>query len=299
MKELYQFYTNPLVADECVKIIDQFLTKLGYEGAITFLEPSAGTGNFVRSLKKYYKNNSKISIKRIIAVDIDPKDKSIEKMDYLKSSKKSLKLGDNEEVVVFGNPPFGKRSKMALEFINYSYDYADTIAFIVPLHFQKWSAQSKVNKDLKLVFSKTLDEKSFTYKDKDYSVRCCFQIWTKKNIKGIPDLRLKRVPITKHKDFEMFQYNNTKAALKYFNKEVYKWDFAVPRQGFYDYNKKVTDEKDLNPKIQWIFFKAKDKTILERLKKIDYEKISLKNTSIPGFGKADVIEEYNRLYGDD
>lgn len=48
-----------------------------------------------------------------------------------------------------------------------------------------------------------------------------------------------------------------------------------------------------------MFIKAKDEIILERLLKIDFEKLSKKNTTIPGFGKADLVKEYKELYGQD
>lgn len=47
---------------------------------------------------------------------------------------------------------------------------------------------------------------------------------------------------------------------------------------------------------QWIFFKAHSPKILNQLLKLDYETLSKKNISTPGFGKADVIEAYNKLY---
>lgn len=56
----------------------------------------------------------------------------------------------------------------------------------------------------------------------------------------------------------MWQYNNTPEARKYFDKKKYKWDFAVVRQGFYDYKSIIVKETELNPKVQYIFFRAFD-----------------------------------------
>ena len=91
----------------------------------------------------------------------------------------------------------------------------------------------------------------------------------------------------------MYLYNNTKQARKYFD---YEWDFAVPRQGFYDYSLRIEKKEELSPRIQYMFFKGKTPEITERLKKIDYEKLALNNTTIKGFGKADVVKEYMNLY---
>lgn len=294
-----QFYTNPLVSDMCVNITIQKLKEIGID-TVTFLEPSAGSGNFIRSIKDASRNlGDHKYVKKILSYDIDPKSDGIEKRNFLKLPQKEIKkIKSYKNVVTIGNPPFGKRSKSAIEFVNKASEFSDIICFILPLQFEKWSVQSKINNDLELIYSERLEPKSFIYNDKDVSIRCCFQIWLKKGICDLQNLRLMSKPLTKHDDFEMMQYNYTKEALKFFDQDKYKWDFAVPRQGYYDYKLRITSSDNLNPKIQWIFFKAKNDKVLKRLMKIDYEKLSLKNTTIPGFGKADVIEEYNRLYGD-
>lgn len=298
-KILDQFYTNPLVSDMCTAILLKVLKEQEYKD-IVFLEPSAGTGNFIRSIEKICcYSDYKGMLKNIIAYDIDPKDERIIKLDYLKTSKKRILNKKKFKIVVVGNPPFGKKSSLAIKFINKSFDYSDVISFIVPLQFEKWSVQSRIDKNLKLIFSQRLENKAFIFNDKEKTIRCCFQIWVNKQNKefeNFNNVRILKKPKTSHRDFEMYQYNNTKDALKFFNKEKYNWDFAVPRQGYYDYNMKIYKEEELSEKIQWIFFKAKNEKVLENLKKINFEKLSLNNTTIPGFGKADVIEEYNNLY---
>lgn len=287
----FQFYTEPSIANYCINILSKNLEIMNYHN-FKFLEPSAGTGNFIDAVEQNYPNHE------IVSIDIDPYDDRVRKMDYLKSSIRKLHLKKKDQVIVVGNPPFGKKSTLAIQFFNKSCEYADIIAFILPLQFEKWSVQSKLNKDMKLIHSERLDPKSFIFKDKEVSIRCCFQIWVKNNLSE-KDLRIKKAPITKHKDFEMYQYNYTEEAKKFFDKQKYGWDFAVPRQGYYDYNQKIYNQEDLSYKIQWIFFKAKNEQILNNLRQIDFCKLSLKNTTTPGFGKADVIEEYVRMFGDD
>lgn len=140
-----------------------------------------------------------------------------------------------------------------------------------------------------------MEDYSFIHNDKDSNIRCCFQIWTKLET-SYPDLRIKTPPKTTHKNFEMFLHNNTKATLKYFDKTKYEWNFAVPRQGYYDYSLRIEDEKELQKNIQYIFFKTEDKKVLENLKNIDFEKLSRKNTTIPGFGKADIVAYYEEVF---
>ena len=162
------------------------------------------------------------------------------------------------------------------------------------MKIKKYSAQNQINPKAKLIYSMDLDENSFLFEDSEYSVRCCLQIWSLDFTDF--DLRISSPPVTKHPDFEMWQYNNTRLAEKYFDKETYNWDFAVPRQGYKDYKIMESDPDKMDRRTQWIFFKAKDKKILKRLKDIDFDMLSKKNTSTPGFGKADVIQEYINLF---
>ena len=103
-------------------------------------------------------------------------------------------------------------------------------------------------------------------------------------------------PEISHPDFEMFQYNNTEESLKYFDKEIYMWDSAVYRQGFYDYTERIEDASKLKKNIQYIFFKAKTPKTKALLYGLDFEKLSQKNTTMPGFGKADVVKYYKVCY---
>ncbi|MEE3704612.1 SAM-dependent methyltransferase [Campylobacter sp. CX2-8023-23] len=279
-KELDQFYTKQEVALKLCKILKEKLNLDKY----TFLEPSAGFGSFVNALRITFKEP------KIEAIDLDPKSTHIKSQDFFTYQPKEQKI------ITIGNPPFGKRATLAIKFFNYASEFSDYIAFIVPLQFEKWSVQKNLNKDFKLIFTEILDPNSFIFGGKDCYIRCCFQIWTR--LPSKIDLRLKEAPPTTHKDFEMWQYNNTIGARKYFNQKEYKWDFAVVRQGFYDYKHLILQEDDLNPKIQYIFFKAFDNKTKLNLKSLDFESLSRKNTTIPGFGKADVVAEYKRIFNE-
>lgn len=285
-KTLDQFYTKSSVAQDCVDLALDYASKLGYDlSKLKALEPSAGSGSFVHALQ-----NKGV---KVDGYDIAPKDRLVKTLDFLNSD--ISKPGARSNLIVIGNPPFGKRAKLAIDFINKAFDYSDTVIFILPLQFYKHSAQSKLNQDARLVYSAKLPEKSFTFLGEDYGVRCCIQVWTLRPQEV--DLRLRSSPVTKHDDFDMWQYNNTRQAEKYFDKAYYDWDFAVPRQGYKDYSHKQIDPDKMDRRTQWIFFKAYTPQVLANLKQLDFHKLSLKNTSTPGFGKADVIEEYQMLFG--
>ena len=272
-----QFYTKPLVAEECLEILQKY-PELFSDCII--LEPSAGTGAFLEAFKKIG-----IEDERILAYDIEPKHEKVIQGDFLKTSLKNVPM------IAVGNPPFWKRAKLAIDFFNKCALSCDTIAFIVPVQFRKYSVQSKLNEEFRLIDDTLLNPASFENGNKTLSVRCCFQIWTKN--KNYTNLRILKKPDISDDDFIMYLYNNTPKALKFFD---YDWDFAVPRQGYYDFSLRITKKEELNPKIQYMFFKGKTKEITERLMSLDYDKLSEKNTTIKGYGKADVVAEYRRIY---
>jgi hypothetical protein len=286
-KDLDQFYTKEEVSMKCLMTLDEVLKGYYDYNDVTFLEPSAGAGSFIRSLK----DNRNLSSGDLVAVDLMPRSKEIIQMDFLETTRKNLSLPKKNNVITIGNPPFGKRSKLSVEFFNHAASLSDTIAFIIPVQWNKWSVQSKVNKDFRLIHSEQLQEDAFIFKGKSYKVRCVFQIWTRKETHH-QNLRLTEAPKLTHEDFEIYQYNNTPQAEKFFYEN---WDFAVPRQGYYDYSIRETDESKMNRKIQWIFFKAKNKRVLNRLLKMNFCELAKKNTTVLGFGKADVIEAYDTL----
>lgn len=294
-KILDQFYTKKMVAERCYMELLETIKPHVNINKIQFLEPSAGTGTFFDLFPNKHIQKQKVKYKTALGFDIDPKHDKVEQMDFLSGTIDSARLLPRDCVVVVGNPPFGKRCKLAIDFFNKACEYASTVAFIIPLQFKKWSVHSKLNPGFKLIKEITLDPKSFIFNGKGYKVNCMFQIWT-----TLPEwadnLRIMYKPPTEHVDFAMWQYNNTIQARKYFDKAVYNWDFAVVRQGFYDYTQLVKNVELLNDKRQWIFFKADSEEILQRLQNIDFDKLSKNNTTIPGFGKADVIKEYNNLY---
>lgn len=92
----------------------------------------------------------------------------------------------------------------------------------------------------------------------------------------------------------MYLYNCTENTKKYFG---YDWDFCVQRQGWSSFVPILSkDAGELSRKVQWMFFKASDEKILKRLLDLDFEKLADMNTSVRGFGKSDVVEEYMNIY---
>lgn len=168
-----QFYTNERVAKQCFQWI---ITALNESGETTtppedyiWIEPSAGTGAFLHQLPESFTK---------IGLDIEPKAADIIKQDYLSWNPTSL---PKKDVIVFGNPPFGRQSSLAKAFIAKSCSFADFIAFILPKSFTKPSMYSAFHSGFHLVFNKELNKNAFIINGgAKYDVPCVFQIWEKK-----------------------------------------------------------------------------------------------------------------------
>lgn len=285
-KELDQFYTNPKVSDF---LVSDVMPRYYDLSKFTFLEPSAGTGNFISSLLK-----SGVSKKNIMAFDIDPKSNGffkIKKSDFLKTD-----ISFSKKRIIIGNPPFGKRARLAIEFINKSFEIANHVAMILPKQFERFLTQKQVDIGARLVLSMELEGDAFIHSDSPYDVKSVFQIWTKNP--DMPDIRLKSQKQLRHHDFTTYIHNNTINTLKYFDKSKYKWDFAVHRQGYYDYKNIITNSKDLIKNRQYFFIKANNAKARKVIKSIDFEALSRSNTQTPGFSTTDFVEEYKRKIGE-
>ena len=118
-----QFYTSPNIVKKFLTIIKKY--SLINEKSI-IIEPSAGDGKFLDAFDAFFPNN------KVKAFDIEKKHKKVKKIDFLKVT---LKYSKNN--IVIGNPPFGKRSKLAIEFINHSATFSDLICFVLPIQFRR------------------------------------------------------------------------------------------------------------------------------------------------------------------
>lgn len=278
--ELDKFYTRKSVANKCYKQYKKIQQQAGLD--LTLLEPSAGDGIF---LDIFQDNNESY-----LALDISPEDSRIKKQDFFKFKAK-------KKYCVIGNPPFGKRGLLALDFMNKAMELSPLVGFIVPKTFCKYSIQKNINHNFMLVSEVDLKDCKYRTGEKTTTINTLFQVWLDRrqvDESKFVNNRIVSPPPTKHDDFELFLHNNTTKTLKYYDKDVYQWDFAVCRQGYYDYNSLIYDESELKNNVQYMFIKANNRHALKILKKIDYEKLSKKySTTIPGFGKADLIKEYN------
>lgn len=279
-----QYFTRPSVARKCLDHLEALLGP-DITPHASWVEPSAGNGAFLDFLLAREWDTW--------AGDIHPQHERVVKHDYLSQPLPDTKPGNR--VIVVGNPPFGKKSKLATDFVNRGLAHGGLVGMIVPIQLRKWSAQQHVNRCARLLMDLDLPEDAFLFLGQPYSLRCCFQVWTTWKPELLPgeNKRLVQPPKRQHPDFDAWQYNCTEQTRRYF---LYDWDFAILRQGYGDFSVLHPPEQrnHLDPRKQWIFVKAKSPEALERLRRLDFVELSRKNTGVPGFGKADLVEAYMR-----
>jgi len=288
---LDKFYTKADVARHCWAQLGVVMKGCGISLAQSLIvEPSAGGGAFVDTAPRGV---------RIHAFDIAPDAgrPDIRQHDFLTAPLPRLRApGPNGARVVVGNPPFGRKSRLALDFIQRAWDEAkaDIVAFILPVQFRKWSAQRNVHPGARLIADIDLRDDAFEVCGSTRRVRCCFQIWLAPRVAeeagaGWSNMRLRAAPPARHRDFEAYQYNRMPGSERLFERE---WDFAVLRQGHGDYSARVFRSDQCDRRKQWILFKAHSPNALRRLLRLDFAALARCNTTVPGFGKADVVEAY-------
>lgn len=162
---LDQFFTTDDVALYCFNSLKENLKKINLNTEnYDFIEPSAGKGAFYNLLP----NNK-------IGVDVE-----LFNSDYIQADFLSWYPKKENKYICIGNPPFGYRAWLALQFINHASNFSDVVAFILPMSFQsrgKSNVQDRV-KNLKLIHSEILPSNIFINKEgKSEKVNALWQIW--------------------------------------------------------------------------------------------------------------------------
>ena len=159
-----QFFTPKELAEKCWATFKREVP-ISIEN-YTFVEPSAGNGSFLTILPP-----------GSIGLDIEPRAPGIEKGDYL-----TWRPADtSKRYIVIGNPPFGLRGHLALNFINHSHSFADYVCFILPQLFEsdgKGSPRKRV-KGYNLIYSEGLTADFSTPENQPVKINGVFQIWSK------------------------------------------------------------------------------------------------------------------------
>jgi len=257
-KSLDKFYTtneNILICYEAIKNnIKIYKTDL-------IIEPSAGDGAFIPSIKKL------TNIYKFY--DINPEHPDIKKQDFLK-----LKYTDNAHII--GNPPFGNKASLAIKFIKHSaFLNAKTISFILPVSFHKNSFKKSFPMNYHLLYEKVLPFNTFLHNKNIEYVKTIFQIWERRDYDR---LIIKKI-------YPAFWYNFAK------NTDC---NLTIKRVGFSIGKVKEYSKSD-NINTNW-FMKINipiTKKLLLKLNSLKYDKT--KNIGPYSISKQDIIYKYNKI----
>ena len=179
--------------------------------------------------------------------------------------------------IFIGNPPFGKRSQLAKQFITHSiYLGADTIAFILPDTFSKLTNQKVFPSGWRLEDQVKLEDSLFELPDgSDYYVPCTFHIWTQ--LPGERDLR--KYKLAQPDEFEFLKRGHSQS------------DFTI--NGTYGRVKEI--DAVTNPKAEH-YVRITDRNKVEDFKKIfsalDYPRYSSVSGGNYWISQQEILEAY-------
>lgn len=264
---LDKFYTIPSYSKICINNVFKLYDINSFD---LIIEPSAGNGSFLNQIESINK----------IGIDILPENNNIIKQDFLDYNPPIEK----KNILVIGNPPFGKISSLAIKFFNHSSKWSNIIAFIIPKTFRKISIQNKLNKNFHLIYDEDVPNNPCCFLP-PMNVKCCFQIWEKQNI--IRDLII--LP-TYHIDWDFLSLGP-----KDINNQPTPpndADFVIRAYGGKIGELKLDNLNNLRPK-SWHWFKSKinkDK-LIDIFTKLDYSN-SVNTARQNSMGKAELVNLY-------
>ena len=264
---LDKFYTLPECSKKCIDKVCELYDIAGWD---LIIEPSAGNGSFLNQIP----SNNKIGI------DILPDHQDIIKQDFFDYNPPAI----NKNILVIGNPPFGKVSSLAIKFFNHSAKWANVIAFIIPRTFRKISIQNRLDNKFHLVYDEEIPNNPCCFSP-IMSVKCCFQIWEKKELeRSFIDLP------KKHDDWEFLKLGKNDDNGQ--PTPPLDADFALRAYGGNIGEIKTEGLNELRPK-SWHWFKANiDKnTLINRLLLLDYSN-SLNTARQNSMGRAELVNIY-------
>lgn len=229
-KELDKFYTSDEAASSFIGFIKKNVDIHSFDNII---EPSAGAGALL--------NHIPSDGPKIHAIDLLPERDDITQCDFF-----DFVFPEGKNIVI-GNPPFGKRSKLAIEFFNRCAEHADVIAFIIPVTWEKYSIHKQLADDWALIANERLPEASFELGGKPYKVRCTMQVW----VRGDADsLRLTSRPTGENEFFEFVSKDEATLAIRQaYPKTVEMED--VDGQSHYFIKPKVAGVEDVFRSVIW------------------------------------------------
>lgn len=275
---LDKFYTIPSYSKKCINKVFEL-----YESNFDLIiEPSAGNGSFFNQLN--YDNK--------IGIDIAPETDNLVKMDFFDYTpiiNKDTYMYTNTNILVIGNPPFGRVSSTAIKFFNHAGKWAHVIAFIVPRTFRRPSVQNKLHPEFHLIYDEDVPTNPCCFTPRMIA-KCCFQIWEKRDVKR----PLVELP-TKHEDWEFLSFgpldDNGQPT------PPTGADFAMRAYGgkIGEIEKEKNRLSELRPKSwHWIRSNISQDVLISRFRQLDYSD-SLNTARQNSMGRGELVRLYSNF----
>ena len=262
MNTLDQFYTRPELAEAYVaQVLDRW-----HDPDVLFVEPSAGTGSFVRPLLD--------AGRKVRAVDIDPKFPNVRRMDFLNGD--GVFDGDHSAIITIGNPPFGKNACLAVQFFNRAARHSDEIAFIVPRTFRKMSLHKRLHGMFHLSEDEDVESQAFIRFGNPHDVPCAWQVWTGHDVerpRPVP-------PCVNH----LIGYTTPSRA-----------SFAMRRVGFYAGRVITTNIRSLSETTHY-FMREMAHGVVDVLRNVNWTEIAGQTAGVKSLSKAEVAFKLDEIY---
>lgn len=172
---LDKYYTSKELAKH---LIETTYRIIGKDNISEIIEPSAGNGSFSSQ------------IENCIAYDIEPENDGIIKQNFLE-----LNLPYKKGRLFIGNPPFGDRNRLSVQFFKQCISMGDYIAFILPISQLNNNQQMY---EFDLIHSEDLGSVFFT----DRKIKVCFNIYRR------PKNKLNKKPKNESKHITIYEVRN-------------------------------------------------------------------------------------------
>jgi predicted RNA methylase len=130
-----KYYTKTNIVEQCIEAMKKYIN-ISKDDMI--IEPSAGNGSFIESIKKITDNYK--------FYDLEPENKEIIKQDFLNFDFTEVKQ-KYKNIHIIGNPPFGRQASLAIKFIKHCCLFSNSISFILPKSFKKDSMKKHFSKN--------------------------------------------------------------------------------------------------------------------------------------------------------
>lgn len=264
--DLEQYFTCRHLAAKCLAAVEKHFSLATFA---MVLEPSAGDGAFFSLLPQSNR----------IGIDLEPLADGILKADFFQWEPPLFE----DNILTIGNPPFGQRGALAVDFVNRACQFSRVVAFILPRTFRKDTFYNRVDPMFHLVEQFDCDDFRTPGGEK-VAVKSVFQIWERRS--------KKRAAITRdlsHEDFELKHAHLSRISEEELLNLRADYDFAIAQVGS---NFTPKDVSEVTKGSYW-YVKALKPGVREVFEKLDFDFLDGLNLSFKSLSKKDIIQAYH------